>query len=48
MHYSWGIYTTRPYFGTTLKNYGYFSNPSLPVWYLYDPDRKQPPPTKSV
>ncbi len=38
MHYSWGIYTTRPYFGTTLKNYGYFSNPSLPQWYMYDPD----------
>jgi hypothetical protein len=38
MHYSWGIYTTKPYFGTTLKNYGVFSNPSLPLWYNYDPE----------
>jgi hypothetical protein len=38
MHYSWGIYTTKPYFGTTLKNFGVFSNPSLPLWYNYDPD----------
>ena len=38
MHYSWGIYTTRPVYGYWLFNYGVFSNPSLPQYRNSDPD----------
>jgi hypothetical protein len=38
MHYSWGIYTTRPYPGYWLTNYGSFVNSSVPATRNPDPD----------